>query len=215
LKYELQGYVNIAPADQMLLTNEGTELEDHLTVEYYKFHTKRNPMYLINRRMLNPAYFKNLPPPVPLNHQPSLPVLSRTFNDVLQSLASMGEITAEARAAQITSVFNEYLHRASAVYQMVKNIYANDMACLIRASEVQLKVFQVMKTYAIKRSGQISAAFTPLADIHSTVEPRLTHVIRNFDNVMKLLKATQIHEALLYVEKFLRLPGGKSDISCM
>jgi hypothetical protein len=76
---------------------------------------------------------------------------------------------------------------------------------MVKQYDDKLRVFQVVQTHAVLRSGQISVAFTPLHDLFTTVEPRLSHIITHFDNIMKLMKGTQIHESLLYVVQSLPL----------
>lgn len=208
IKRALHGAIRVPPEEQLLLDAEGLELEDHLTVEFYKFNTKRKPMYLISRRWLRPS------PATPAEDSPYAvaspidppPVISRTFSQILQSISSsnpggsLGE-----RLAEYEQIFNRYSDRVNALYQLGKTLLIEIFQSM-KAHDVQMKVYLVLRTYTVLRGGKLAEAFSPIQELFKAQERRIQRVIDSFENVSKVMKATQIDPAVAAASS---IPGAR------
>jgi serine/threonine protein kinase len=208
IKRALHGAIRVAADDQLLLDSEGLELEDHLTVEFYKFNTKRKPMYLISRRWLRPA------PDVPVEETAytvasnvDLPAaISRSFSQTLQSIASSNPGgSLPDRLNEYEQIFNKYADRVNALYQLGKTLLIEIFQCM-KAHDVQMKVYLVLRTYTVLRGGKLAETFDPVRELFTAQERRIQKVVDSLENVMKVMKATQIDPALAASSN---IPGAK------
>lgn len=194
IKRALHGVIHVDPDAQLILDSDGLELEDHLTVEYYKFNTKRKPMYLISRHWLRPApdaQFQEQPYPISSNIDPPA-TITRSFSQSLQAIASSNPGgSAVGRLNEYEQIFGRYSDRVNQLYQLGKVLLIEMYQC-IKAHDNQMKVYLVLRTYAVLRGGKLAEMFSPVQELFNAQEKRIQRVVDSFDNAFKVMKATQI-----------------------
>lgn len=206
IKRALHGAIKVNAEDQLLLDAEGIELEDHLTVEFYKFNTKRKPMYLISRGWLRPGaaelsslYSVGTAVEVP-------PALARSFSQALQSIASSNPGgSASGRLTEYEQIFNKYNDRVASLYQLGKTLLIEIFQSM-KAHDVQMKVYLVLRTYTVLRGGKLAELFDPVQELFKAQERRIQKVVESLENTLKVMKATQVDAAVAAASA---IPGAK------
>lgn len=201
IKRALHGAIRVLADDQLLLDADGLELEDHLTMEYYKFNTKKKPMYLISKQWLRPGADGGLADPSPSSYPISASVeppagLPKTFSQILHAVSSSNPNgSAEARLNEYEGVFKNYHDRVSALYQLSKTLLLEIFQCT-KAHETQMKVYLVLRTYTVLRGGKLGETFDPVRELYAGQERRIQKVVDMFENTLKVMKATQVDSSV-------------------
>jgi hypothetical protein len=190
VKLALEKMLGTPTRDQLLLDGEGKLLQDHLTLEYYKFHQSERPIFFMHWPLLESGLSFNFPQ---YKFKYDIPHPNAMLSPDLE--IPIGTVTPLNR---LSIVLENWREKGNFVKNLYKNIKARRMNIMTSNTqhEYQHDVYKVLRSHVIRVGSDLLQVFQPVEDLFVNYKTTLEPLLKSYENSINELRKTPVHEAL-------------------
>eukprot|EP01128_Nolandella_sp_AFSM9_P003278 TRINITY_DN139_c0_g1_i1.p1 TRINITY_DN139_c0_g1~~TRINITY_DN139_c0_g1_i1.p1 ORF type:complete len:1008 (-),score=226.65 TRINITY_DN139_c0_g1_i1:193-3108(-) len=188
LKAFLARIEGVDVADQLLVDDEGTRLEDYLTLGSYSLHTKESPLYFLPLNRL-----RSLPERV------SYPMKEIPFPDVGEVPSVLRINPSDPLRSQLRSKHLFYQGNGQKLEEYHQNMSARYMiiSALVQHHEYQEKIYQVVLfKYLSKLAAEIQSFLSPCTALYQQHRDNVVVLNSSLHSLTSKLRAIQLPPSL-------------------
>lgn len=193
MKGALQNLTGVPIHEQLLIDNEGQVLQDHLSLEFYRFDQVEKPIYSIFWPILRG---EELPlPPFQLKYEIPYPV-SINYSDLSYNLP-INSITDLHKVRDFWQrVGAELQNRSKNIKARLENVKAFNFQ-----HDYQQEVYKILRNHVFRVGNDLKQEQRSVIELYEAIQINVKSISSTYHQMVEELKKTSIHPGLVPILK--------------